>query len=212
MTANEQTECLAEINSMLDSWSNERLMIFTLNQTSFALTASDGTYSIGNGGDFNMTRPIRIVDPCFTRDSDNTDIPLNLIDADTYGRIIDKTAGDETPAYLFYNAGFSNTSTGTIRLYPLPDSGLTLFINTLQPLTAFSTMTHTLLMPPGYQRAIEYNYAVETSGGFTNVDPQVAMIARQSKAAIKGTNLPAPISKLDYGVGAGMWSNIITGP
>ena len=212
LTANEQTECLSEMNAMLDSWSNERLMIHTLSQTSFALTASDGTYTIGSGADFNMTRPTRLVNPCFTRDSDDTDLPLEIIDADTYGRIIDKTIGDGTPGYIFYDYGYSATSTATIRLFPLPASGLTLFINTLQPIATFSTMTQNLLLPPGYQRAIEYNYAVEASGGFTNVDPSVAMIARQSKAAIKSQNLPAPISRLDYFTGGRAIDGILYGP
>ena len=211
LNANEQTECLAEINSMLDSWSNERLMIFTLNQTSFALTASQGTYTIGSGADFSMTRPIKIVDPCFTRDTDSIDIPLNLIDAETYGRIIDKTLGDVTPQYLFYDYGYSSTSTGTVKLYPLPEANLTLFINSLQPFTNFSTMTHPISLPPGYQRAIEYNYAIEAAGGLTNVSPEVAMVARQSKANIKSQNLPAPIVKLDYGI-TRSYHSIITGP
>src|SRR3972149_11634107 len=85
LNSNEQIECLAELNSMLDSWSNENLLIHSLSQTSFALTASQGTYTIGSGGDFNMTRPTRIVDPCFVRDTDDSDTPLKLIDMATYG-------------------------------------------------------------------------------------------------------------------------------
>lgn len=212
LTSAEQTECLAELNSMLDSWSNERLMIFTLSQTSFALTASTGTYTIGSGGDFNMTRPTKLENPCFTRDSDSTDMGLSIIDAVIYGKIVDKTLGFVTPQYIFYDYGYSGTSTATIRLYPLPEAGLTLFINTLQPLTNFSTMTHTAMFPPGYQRAIEYNYAIEAAGGFTEVEPSVAMIARQSKAAIKSVNLPQPVSRLDYGIAGGMKSSILTGP
>jgi predicted secreted protein len=212
LTTGEQNYHLSRLNSMMDSWSNERLMIYQIQQTSFALTASDGTYTIGNGADFNMTRPIRIIDPCFTRDTDNTDIPLNLIDADTYGRIVDKTLGDVTPNYLFYDAGFSATSTATIRLYPLPDSGLTLFINTLQPLQTFASVSTNLLLPPGYQDAIETNYAVRSALGVVPVTPELMAIARQTKAAIKTTNLTAPIMRLDYGVtGSGGYS-ILTGP
>lgn len=212
LTSNEQTECLSELNAMLDSWANERLMIHTISQTSFALTASDGTYTIGVGGDFNMTRPTKLVNPCFTRDSDDTDIPLNIIDADTYGRILDKTLGDLTPQYIFYDYGYSSTSTATIRLYPLPQSGLTLYINTLQPFTNFSTMSHSLSLPPGYQRAIEYNYAIEAAGGLTEVDPTVAMNARQAKAVIKRLNAPLTPMSLDHGVGGGLQTSIITGP
>ncbi len=212
LTSAEQTECLAEMNAMLDSWSNERLMIHTLSQTSFALTASDGTYTIGNGADFNMTRPTKLVNPCFTRNLDSVDIPLEIIDADTYGRIVDKTLGDDTPAYIFYDAGYSATSTATIRLYPLPTSGLTLYINTLQPFTNFSTMTHALSLPPGYQRAIEYNYAIEAAGGFTEVDPSVAMVARESKAVLKRLNTQTPTMTLETGIIGGVNTTILTGP
>ena len=212
LTSNEQTECLAELNSMLDSWSNERLMIFTVNQTSFALTASQGSYTIGNGGDFNMTRPTRIIDPCFIRDTDGSDTALQIINVEAYGRIVDKDVDGTYPQYIYYDQGYSATSTATIFFYPEPQAALTTFINSLQPLTNFSTMTHNVLLPPGYQRAIEYNYAVEASGGFTNVDPSVAIIARQSKAAIKTVNLPAPVSKLDAGIVGGTRSNILWGP
>lgn len=211
LTTAEQNYHLSRLNSMLDSWSNERLMIHSLFQSSFALTASDGTYTIGPGADFDMTRPTKIVDPCFTRDADDVDIPLTLIDADTYGRIIDKTIGDTTPGYLFYDYGYSATSTATIKLYPLPESGLTLFINTLQPLLSFSTMSHPLLMPPGYQDAIELNYAVRSALGVAPVSPELERAAIKAKAAIKGQNLPAPISKLDYALGGYFGTNILTG-
>lgn len=213
LDTNEQRYFLSRLNSMIDSWSNERLMIFALSQTSFALTASTETYSIGNGGAFNMTRPTRVVDPCFIRDSDSFDSPLQIIDAQAYGRIpLKTTGGNSYPSLLFYDYGFSATSTATIRLYPTPTSGLTLYLNTLQPLTGFSTVSQNLLLPPGYQDAIESNFAVRAALGIRPVSPDVMRVARETKAAIKTTNLTAPVSRLDYGVGGAMRSNILTGP
>lgn len=208
----EQSYHLSRLNSMLDSWSNERLMIFQLSQTSFALTASQGTYSIGSGGDFNMIRPTKVVEPCFVRDSDNADTPLDIINAEAYGRLVLKTTDGTYPAYLFYDYGYSATSTATIRLYPEPISGLTLFINTLQPLSTFAAMSGSIVFPPGYQDAIEFNYAVRASIGFTQVSGELMALAAKSKAAIKTVNLPAPVLRLDYGVGGGMHSDILSGP
>ena len=212
LTSNEQTECLAELNSMLDSWSNENLLIHSLSQTSFALTASQGTYTIGSGGDFNMTRPTRIVDPCFVRDVDDFDSPLQIIDMVAYGRIGLKSTDGSYPAYLAYDYGYSATSTATVRLYPEPQSGLTLFINTFQPLLSFSTMTHTAMFPPGYQLAIESNYAIHSAAGLVEVSPELAKIARDSKAAIKTTNLRTPVARLDYAITGGVRSSILSGP
>lgn len=212
LDADERRYYLSRLNSMLDSWSNERLMIFCLSQTSFPLTASTHTYSIGSGATFNMTRPTKIVDPCFIRDTQDVDTPLELIDAQAYGAIPMKTTDGVYPSQLFYDYGYSATSTATIRLYPTPSSGLTLFLNTLQPLTNFSTVSQNLIMPPGYQDAIETNFAVRSAFGFRPVTQEVRDAAKTTKAAIKSTNMPAPVSRLDYGVGGSMRSNILVGP
>ena len=212
LTTGEQNYHLSRLNSMMDSWSNERMMIFQLSQTSFALTASQGSYTIGAGGDFNMTRPTKIVDPCFIRDADGSDSVLRIIDAQAYGRIVDKDADGTYPVYLFYDFGYSATSTATVRFWPEPASGLSTFINTLQPLQSFSTVSVTLSLPPGYQDAIETNYAVRSALGLIPVSPELMVIARQAKAAIKGLNAPAPVLRLDMAVAGGGRSSILTGP
>ena len=212
LDAAERAYYLSRLNSMLDSWSNERMMVYAVSQTSFALTASQGAYTIGNGGDFNMPRPIRIVDPCFIRDSNAYDVPLHLIDVVAYGNIRLKSVDNTWPQYLYYDYGYSATSTGTIYFYPEPGSGLSTHINTLNPLQTFSTVTVNLQLPQGYQRAIETNFAVETAPGFVTLDKEVLKLARESKATLKGQNAPQLVSRLDYGVGGGMRTNILTGP
>lgn len=212
LTSNEQTECLAEVNTMLDSWANESLMIPFLSVTSFGLTASQGSYTIGSGGNFNMTRPMKIVDPCYIRDSQGSDTYLQILDAVAYGRIVDKDSDGSYPKYIFYDYGYSETSTGTVSFWPEPQGGLSTFINTLQPFTNFSTMTHSLSLPPGYQRAIEYNYAIEAAGGLTEVDPQVAIVARESKAALKRINSRVQTLQVEWGTGGGTRGSIISGP
>jgi hypothetical protein len=198
---------------MLDSWSNERLMIHTLTQTSFGLTASQGSYTIGNGGNFNMTRPQRIIDPCWIRDSGNIDYPLQLINAEAYGKIPDKTTDGTYPQYLYYDYGYSATSTGTVYFWPEPDTGLSTFINTLQPLQTLSTISHSVIMPPGYQDAIELNYAVRSAFGVAPVSPELERAAMKAKAALKMQNSPAPISRLDLMAGNQLGRRtIFTGP
>lgn len=213
LDSDERAFWLSRGNSMLDSWSNETLMIPFLSQTSFPLTASTNTYSIGPGGAFNMARPMDVRDPCFIRDTNSVDSPLTLIDAQAYGNIPMKdTSGQSYPALLFYDGGYSATSTATIKVYPSPMAGLTVFLNTLQPLTNLSTVSQNVIMPPGYQAAIEANWAEWFCLGFKPTPPDVTRMALKTKAVIKSQNLPAPIARLDYGVGGSMRSNILTGP
>lgn len=210
LSTDEQTAYLADLNTMIESWSLERLMVYQLLQESFALVAGTASYTIGSGGTFNTARPNALADPCFTRDTTNYDRPLTLVDAQTYGRIALKGTGNTYPSYLFYDHAWT-AGLGSITLYPLPSAGLTLYINSWKQLQSFAAIGTTLSLPPGYQRAIEFNLAVELAGGFTNVSVEVAKIARESKAVIKQVNDPNNILLMPLGVARRRRWNINTG-
>lgn len=213
LTSAEQTDYLAVLNTMLESWSLERLMVYQVLQESQALTASVGSLTIGSGGTWNTTRPIKIVDPCFVREGGN-DYPITLIDSDAYGKIVRKTEDGSYPKYLYYDSAYA-AGLATIYLYPEPKSGLTLYINSWKQLQQFSLISTTVVLPPGYQRAIESNLAVELSAGYRTVPPETLRIAVQSKAAIKGVNRPNNMMQMPVGVGSPGMSrgrSILTGP
>lgn len=206
LTADEQTETLAELNTMMESWRLERLMCYAVTERTIALTTSTESYTV-------TSRPTKIIDPCFVRDSSGYDTPVRVINSETYGRIVDKDAGFTVPTHLFYDAGYSATSTATLTVYPSPSASLTLHFNTWTELQSFANLSTTVLLPFGYQLAIESNFAIHLAAGFRAVPAEVVKIARDSKAAIKGLNVPAPISRMDAGVvtdRAG--SSIFTGP
>lgn len=212
LTSDEQTECLAEFNTFLEACGTERLLCYQIQQDSVALSASTSTLTIGTNGAFAVARPVKIVDPCFIRDSSGFDTSLEIISPETYGTIIDKDAGFTVPNYISYDSGFSATSTGTLRLYPSPSGGLTLFINSWKQLGSVSTVSQNLALPPGYQLFLESNFAIHLAAGQVPIPPETVKIARDSKAAIKGVNIPEVISRLDAGIVAGRGrGNIFTG-
>ncbi len=212
LNSDEQVECLAEFNTFLDALSIERLMCYQVTQESFPLTTSSATYTIGSGGTFNTTRPTKIVDPCFVRDSSGLDSEVTIIGSEQYGRIVQKSAGFTYPQWLFYDGGFSASGLGTISVYPAPSSGLTLFINSWKQLGSVSTISAQLSFPPGYQLFLESNFAIHLAAGAIPASAELAKIARDSKAAIKSLNLPEPVMSLDAGIVRGQRSNIFTGP
>ena len=209
LTTAEQTHYLAKLNSMLESWSLERLMCYQVVEESKALTASDGTYTIGSGGDWDTARPTKIVQ-AWIRDSDNEDTQLKVINADSYNSIPAKTTDGTYPEYLYYDGAFV-AGLASIYLYPEPSASLTLYISSWKQLQSFATISTTLVLPPGYQRAIEYNFAIDEAGGLRDVPASVIKIARESKAAIKNVNLPDVFMSLDYGIAGHGHSNILNG-
>ncbi len=212
LDANEAGECLEEFQTFLDSCATERLLAYQIVQDSVALSSSTSTLTVGPGGTLNTVRPVKLVDPCFVRDSSGFDTPLEIINIETYGLIVDKDSGFSTPSRISYDSGFSATSTGTLRLYPSPSAGLTLFINSWKQLISVSTVSQNVALPPGYQLFLESNFAIHLAAGMVPVSAETAKIARDSKAMVKGVNLPEPVMRLDSGAAmAGGRGNIFTG-
>ena len=212
LDSNEQVECLAELNTMMESWSNERLMCYAITEDTAALTASTESYTIGNGAVINTTRPTKLVEPCFVRDASGYDTPLKIVNLETYGRIVAKTAGFTVPTAIYYDGEYSATSTATLTVYPSPSAGLTLHINSWKQMQNFANLSTTVLFPPGYQLAIESNFALHLAAGFTDPPAIVVKIARDSKAAIKSLNLPETVMRLDSPTTPYNRISVLTGP
>ncbi len=213
LTTAEQTHYLSKMNAMLDSWSIERLYIYQQLQESFALTSGTYAYTIGSGGSFNTTRPNKIT-YAFVRDTSLLDQELtDLQSQENYDRIVLKSTGLTYPMWYWYDHAWA-AGLGQISLYPVPKAGLTLFIESWKQLQQFAAITDTVSLPPGYQRAIETNFAIEAAPGFAQLEPSLIKIATESKAAIKSLNLPAPTLRLDPAIVGGLrrGQSILTGP
>ena len=210
LSAAEGTHYLGKLNAMMESWSLDRSAVYSILQENFPLATSTATYTIGSGGTFNTDRPVRIVN-AFIRDSSNFDCPVNIVGQEAYAAIKVKSVGTTYPSTLYYDAAYVN-GLATIYLYPAPSASLTLYINSYKSLQSFASVTTDLALPPGYQRAIESNFAIEASPGLKSVPPELVKIAKESLAAIRGINLDPAISRMDSGVIGRSRSNILTGP
>ena len=208
LTSAEQTHWLARLNTFMESLSLNRLNCYQLVEENFSLVAGTTSYTIGSGGTFNTTRPNKICDPCFTRDSSSIDSALEIVDAITYGRLRLKSLGNAYPGYLFYDSAYVS-GLATIKIYPAPLSGLTLYINSWKQLQTFAAMTTVVSLPPGYQLAIESNFAIFAAAGFRKVSAEVIKVAQQSMAAVEALNAPDMIMRTDGGRGES--SSILTG-
>lgn len=186
LTSSEMEDGLDALNLMLDSWRLERLSLWSLKHDSKVLTGSQGSYTIGPGGDIDTTRPTKIED-AFVRGT-NVDYPIDLIGQTQYDAIAYKiTTG--IPRKLFYDAAYP---IGTIYLYPVPiSSAYTLFINSYSEIESFSNIADVYSLAPGYARAIIFNLAIELAPDYNKTAaPEVVKMAAQSKRFLKRINSP----------------------
>lgn len=211
LTTDEQPFYLGKLNAMVESWSLDRRMCYQVLQENFALTVSTGSYTIGSGAAFNTARPTKILN-AFVRDSASADSGLTVVPYDAYDSIVLKSVAGSYPRWLYYDQGYDASGFGTIKISPLPIAGLTLYIDSAKQLQSFASITTALLMPPGYQRAIESNFTIETAPGLKSVQPETIKIAKESKALVMGLNLPDSISRMDTGIVRRSTGSIIEGP
>ena len=169
---------LDALNAMLGSWSNDSLSVYARTTESFTLVSGTASYTIGASQTFNTTRPIAIID-AYTREG-TTDTRVEIITDKMYYDIADKSSTGQ-PKYLNYDNGFA---AGTIRLYPSPDKAYSLYLLSEKPLSAL-TLNQTFSMPPGWERAMIYNLAMDLAPDYGQaITNDLKLIADQSKASI----------------------------
>jgi hypothetical protein len=201
LTAEEAQFGLRTLNRMVDSWSNERMVIFDLTDDSFTMTPSQITYS----STLLTVRPIAI-EYVFVR-LNNIDFQVDLIDGETYAHITYKPVS-AIPQKVYWNAGVPN---GTFSFFPAPAGAYECHVGYYHALLNFADLTTTLSAPKGYEQAIVYNLAVMCADGYgKQVSPQVMKTAITSKSAVKRNNVPHPQMRVNTPLDRGLF-NIIRG-
>ncbi len=178
-SADEASDALDSLNDMLASWSNESLLIYERVTESFNLSSGTAQYQIGVGQTFNTAHLIFIAEAHIRLGV--TDYPVAIISDEIYQSLPDKLITTSIPYYLNYTNGYP---VATINLYPIPSSALTLFLTSQKQLQTL-TLSTAISLPPGWERALIYNLAVELAPEYgQKVDEMLYKIANDSKGAI----------------------------
>lgn len=211
-TANESTDGLTALNQMIGSWSVESLLIYTKAQETFTMIASQQSYTVGSGGNFNTTRPQKIENAAVrtTNGSTTLDLPIEIINQDQWSNISVKTVQSTLPRKLFAQGTYPLE---TIYLWPTPSTGNTLVLWSWKPLSSFATINSSVDLPQGYVRALRYNLALELAPEYgSSPNPLVIAEAEVSKAAIKRMNIKTLLLSQDESLARqGRGFNYLTG-
>lgn len=211
LTASEAEDSLNILNSMIDSMTTDGTLIFKVQQEALSWASGNATRTIGDGGDFDTTRPLRIENGTFFRDG-SIDYTVEIIrDRATYDSLSSKTDTSTYPEFLYYEPG---SPLGKLYAYPVPSSTISLYLNTWAPLQNFPTLTEVLSLPPGYRWFLEHNLAVALQPVFSlPVPASVEREAEKSRRRIERMNHRPITSRLEapYIAGSGRKSDIEAG-
>lgn len=195
-TAAEAQDALHALNIMLDQWSNERLLIYTVVNNLFQVTAGITDYTIGVKGSgavwesSQATRPLNVQRYAgFIRANQsgiNTDYTMDYYPNDRFQNIFQKQISTNYPYAWTCDWQYPIS---LIRIYPNPTINTQFGLTEYAQLRNFQTLTDYLDMPPGYEAAIGWSLAVELAPEYGIEPPAIVLDkARESRFNIKRSN------------------------
>jgi hypothetical protein len=187
-------EALAILNELIDAWKIERLLISTYTRTTWDITADDGEYTWGSGGDIDAARPsipsvikVGFIDTSMDPDHET---PLQVMTEAQYFGIPQKALTSPYPQAAYFNPTFGATGLATLTLWPVPTSSdLEGVVSAPTPLDELASVSTPFYAPPGYRRFYISNLMVALAPVFNRrVTLEMREAAEESKRLLKANN------------------------
>ena len=166
------TEAAHALNDIMKEWMADGLHLWKYTDTTIPLTASNGTYLIGEGQTVNHPAPLKIVQ-AFRRytysDGQILDVPLEVYTKTDWNNIPNKLM-EGVPIGIWYrhpSVPEATVATGTLYIWPVPSAefvsngGTTgsLLISYMEPFDDFDASTNNPDVPAEFYNALTWALA-----------------------------------------------------
>lgn len=211
-TAAALADAFRRFNDFVDSvCGNDELLVYKISRATWNLTSSKGTlanpYTVGNGGDININRPAYLPDGAIRYQNlavtPTLEYPLTSLTNDAWRLVPQKDLTNTLPTSYYYTPSFES-GYAQLYLWMVPtQANLQGVIYYPAQVTRFATLNDTIALPPGYNRFLRDNLAVELSSEFREnipIDPMLVQNALQSKALLKRKNEKMSDMQIDAGL------------
>lgn len=191
--ADEQTDALAVLNQLLESWSIQGLAVYRREFSPYVTVASQASYVIGDSEEWDGARPTAIAEAYVTIDGYN--YGLRVLTDSEYASEPNKTLESSVPESIYYDPAYPD---GRVYVVPVPDTALTITLVHDEAFTALASVSTSLSFPPGYERALRYALAVELAPEFgKKPSPIVINTAAEAIGLIKARNIQPAFASFD---------------
>ncbi len=192
-TTAEVTDAFDRLNMMLDTWATDNLTIPSVTRTTATITANQASYTVGASANINIAKPVFIEKVNFQDTFLTPDMEYSLGDLLTeqqYAAIPMKALTAPYPISVYWNPTYITTGYGTLTPWPIPTSTtLQWVVYAWTAIVQFSTLSETVVLPPGYREALTTNLAVLlTTQWGRQPHPVLVKRASDSLASIKRAN------------------------
>ncbi len=192
-------EAVGLVNRLIGSWNLDGWKGFTSDiQGPFDLAVGQKIYTLGPGGDIDMPRPLFIkqidvlypTGPVLRR-------TLELLNDEEWQSISIQDIAGAPPYQAYWDGGYDENGLSKLYIRFQPPAGYSLEILVWRQLqSGFISPTDIAVFPPGYERAIVLNGAVELADMYpreAKISPTVEARAQQALQAITRLNEECPV-------------------
>lgn len=195
LTAQEGQDGLAALNALIASLSLDKLYLYDQVRVNAKLLQDVNTLLIGPGGTIVSDRPIKIIRIIAIDPINSSEHILHQLEKTAYEAIPYKLIPAVKPTYYYYEPSYPN---GTLFVYPVQNQDINIKID-IQTILKVYTLTQSLDLPPGYERALIYTLAIELAPEYgVAIHPALAMSAAVAVDKLKAVNLELPIMDLQF--------------
>src|SRR5215471_116011 len=174
----ELTDAFASLNQMIALWNTEGASLVGRKRLLLSVSGMNGPFALSE-------RPIKIEAASVA--SGGIDSPLAVVDSAGWEQVAEKQMQSVYVKVLYCDYAYPTSS---VYIAPIPRLGGSLEVWIYVTIPQFATVNDSIDLPPGYEDALRYNFAVALLPEFprSQADPSLPAQAQAYKGAIMQLN------------------------
>lgn len=178
LETDELNDAFISLNQMISNWNTEGTSLVGRQRVILSVSGTNGPYALPQ-------RPVKIESASVA--SGGIDSQLAIVDSLGWEATPEKAAQSVYVQKLFCDYAYPSAS---VYIAPIPRLGGTLEMWTYVIIQQFNTVSDTVDLPPGYEMAVRYNFAVALLPEYPRSQPDASLPAQAQmyKASISQLN------------------------
>lgn len=178
LETNELNDAFITLNQMISNWNTEGASLVGRQRIVLGVSGNNGPYALPQ-------RPVKIEAASVA--SGGIDSPLEIVDSIGWESTPEKAAQSVYVQKLYCDYAYPQSS---VYIAPIPRLGGTLEMWAFIIIAAFTDVNQTVDLPPGYEMAVRYNFALAILPEYprSQPDPSLPAQAQMYKASISQLN------------------------